>query len=653
MEVWFPDLKTLFLPESLELAPEILSELLEQEKRNFYAKLEISDDKISFETFQDSSILDYYFGILEHYQGVHSDDTIRKIIEDFEPKYIDFWNEISYSQRYFEMLKICLKSWGLDLEETRIITKSIEWFEVRGIDLSQEKQTQLKNISKKLSELSQNFSNNVVDSKKEFEYNIEDESIISEMPDDDKQAAKDRAIKKNISWYLFDASQGAYMSIMKYCSDSQVRKHFYEFRHKVATTWKHDNSPIILEILKLRHEKAQLLGFNNYAELSLKFKMAESPEQVIELFSDISNKAQSKSKAELDEIRDYFDITDLQIWDLSYYANILRKKKYALDDRELKKYFEFEAVLQWMFEITKKLYGIEVKKIDQESYNQDVSIYEVYKDGTFISYFFTDYFYNELKRPGAWANILREKFEENKKITLNVCNFQKSENGQTLLTLSDVETMFHEFGHATHEMLSRSKYSELSGFHVEWDFVELPSQLLENWCRDSSGMRIFAKHIETWEWVPEEMFLKLEQLENFGSWEFVITQNTYAMMDMWLHSITPPSSVQELEDFVNKNYDDNASFVRGEVYSPHTSFTHIFDGWYAAGYYSYMWAEIIEKEVWKAFKDSWDIFSPEVAEKFHDMVLSAGTIKKASELFRDFFWRDVEISAFLSEKGLA
>jgi oligopeptidase A len=165
-------------------------------------------------------------------------------------------------------------------------------------------------------------------------------------------------------------------------------------------------------------------------------------------------------------------------------------------------------------------------------------------------------------------------------------------------------------------------------------------------------MSLFAKHVETGEWVPEEMFQKLEKLENFGSWEFVIAQNTYAMMDMWLHSNEVPKNREELEGFVNKNYDDNASFTRGDVYSPHTSFTHIFDGWYAAGYYSYMWAEIIEKEVWKAFKDSWDIFSPEIAKKFHDTILSAGTTKKASELFRDFFWRDVEIDAFLSEKWL-
>ena len=212
--------------------------------------------------------------------------------------------------------------------------------------------------------------------------------------------------------------------------------------------------------------------------------------------------------------------------------------------------------------------------------------------------------------------------------------------------------MFHEFGHATHEMLSRSEYSDLSGFHVEWDFVELPSQLLENWCRDRTWIKLFAKHKDTGEMVPDYMLDKLDQLETFWNGQLVLWQNTYAMMDMMLHSWNIPKTEQELDDFVNANYDANALLSRGEVYSPHTSFTHIFDGGYAAGYYSYMWAEIIEKEVWRVFKDSWDIFSPEVARKFHNTILSAGTTKKASELFRDFFWRDVKIDAFLSEKGL-
>jgi len=648
----FPNLEFLYRPDSLVLAAEVLSELLDKEKEDFRKKLETPDSEISFDTFEDFSTLDYYFSILEHYQGVHSDDTIRKIIEGFEPQYIDFGNEISYSKRYYEMLRIAIEKGDMNEQQTRIITKSIEAFEVRWIALEWEKQDELKSISKRLSELSQKFSNNVVDSKKDFEYIVTDESIMSEMPEDDRKIALKRAEKICKKWYLFDSSQSSYMSVMKYCSDSEVRKHFYEFRQSVASNWEYNNKWLILEILQLRERKAILLGFNNYAELSLKFKMADSPEQVIELFSEISSKWKVKAQSEIDEITQYFHLEDIQTWDISYYANKLREEKYSLDSKELKKYLLFDNVLWAMFETIFKLYKLEFREIQVDTYNESVTIYEVYKEWEFISYFFTDYFYNELKRPWAWANMIREKYWKNKKIVLNVCNFQKWIDGQTLLTMWDVETMFHEAGHAIHEMLSTSEYSELSGFHVEHDFIELPSQLLENWCRDREWMKLFARHHKTGEEVPKDMLTKLEKLDTFWNGQFILAQNIFAMLDMSLHSQKIPRTEQELDDIAHKNHDTNSLLPRWEIYSPHTSFTHIFDGWYSAGYYSYMWAEIIEKEVWKVFKDSGDIFSPEIAKRFHDTILSAWTTKKASEMFQDFIWRDVQIDAFLSEKGL-
>jgi len=648
----FPDLEFLYSHEALKLALIILEELLTKERNEFYSKLKTPDDEICFETFDDVSILEYYFWILDHYQGVHGDDDIRKIIEAFEPKYIDFGNEVAYSARYYEMLELCYSRQSLNTEQRKIISDSIERFKVRGINMQEQKQERLKIINKKLSEIAQKFSNNVVDSKKEFEYHVDDKTCIDEMPEDDKLLAKLRAEKMWKKGYLFDASQGSYMSIMKYCSDSSIRKDFYQARQMTASWWKYNNKPLILEMLSLRQEKAEILWFENYAQLSLVFKMADSPEQIIELFSDISRKAKPKAQSEIDEICEYFKLEDIQNWDIWYYANKLKQEKYSFDSKELKKYFVFENVLEWMFETIFRLYNLEFKEIQVNTYNKDVTVYKVFKDWRFLSYFFTDFFYNELKRPWAWANILRETSPKGKKIVLNVCNFQKWADGLTLLTLWDVETMFHEFGHATHEILSRSEYSQLSGFHVEHDFIELPSQLLENWCRDAQWMKLFAKHYKTWEMVPDDMLSKLKILDTFWNGQFIIGQNIYAMMDMMLHSSKVPSSEQELDEKVNQSYDTHSLLPRWEVYSPHASFTHIFDGWYAAGYYSYMWAEIIEKEVWKAFKDSGNIFSPEIAQKFHDTILWAWSIKKASQLFRDFFGRDVDINAFLEEKWL-
>ena len=649
----FPDLDFLYSSKVLGIAEEILEELLKQEQRDFQEKLTIWDTEICFDTFEEFSYLEYFFGLLEHYQWVNNDEVIRKIIENFEPKYIDFGNEIAYSKRYYDMLTYCYKKTSLDSEQKRILEKSIEAYEVRGIGLVKKKQDQLKKINKKLSQLSQKFGNNVLDSQKQFSYLIEYPEIISEMPKDDIDVAKKKAEKKKKKWYIFDASGSSYMSIMKYCNDDTVRKYFYEVRNKYATEKKYDNKTVILDILQQRKTKSHILGYKNYAELSLVFKMADSPEEIQELFTRISQKARKKAEKEIQEIQEFFKIEHIDVWDLSYYARKLKEQKYALDDKELKKYFEFEKVLQGMFSIVKKLYGLEMKKIDIQTYHKDVQVYEVYRDGVFLSYFLTDYFYRPLKRHGAWANILRERFQNNKKLVINVWNFQKGIDGITLLTFWDVETMFHEFGHATHEIMSQSDHSELSGFHVEWDFVELPSQLLENWCRHPQGLQTFAQHYKTGKSIPQNILDTLEELQTFGVGNMILKQNEYATLDIALHSEKFPQKEQHLTDKISEIHEQCSIFPKIQAYNPATSFTHIFDGGYAAWYYSYMWAEIIEKEVWKIFLDSGDIFSKKVANKLYDTILSQWTKKKASELFRDFTWRDIQIDAFLSEKGLS
>jgi Zn-dependent oligopeptidase len=648
----FPDLQFLYSSSVLALAPEILGELLEKEKADFFEKLEIQDRNISFETFEDFSLLSYFFGLLEHYQWVNNDEGIRKIVEDFEPKYIDFGNEVAYSKRYYDMIVYCLENTELDPEQERILSLTREEYEIRGIALSAEKQELLKENNQTLSRLTQTFWNNVLDSQKEFSYLIADESIIADMPEDDRKVAQKKAEEREETWFLFDASGSSYSSIMKYCSDSEIRKYFFDARQSFATEDARDNKKVILDILSERQNKSHILGFQNYLELSLHFKMAESGKQIEELFEKITHKAKTKAQGEVREIQEYFVLPEMQPWDLSYYARKLREQKYALDDKELKKYFELESVLSGMFEIIEKLYWLEMRRIQEASYDSEIRIFDVYKDDVFLSYFFLDLFYRPLKRHGAWANIVRENFHDKKKIVVNVSNFQKGSDGVTFLTLWDVETLFHEFGHATHEMMSRSPHSELSGFNVEWDFVELPSQLLENWCRHPDGLVLFAKHYQTGVKMPQSMVDTLQKLETFGVGNMILKQNEYSSLDLLLHGWEIPKTETELQNIVEWNYDACSLFQRGNIYNPHTSFTHIFDGGYAAGYYSYMWAEIIEKEVWKAFLDSGDIFSPTVSKRLYDAILSAGSTKKASELFRDFMGREVQIDAFLSEKGL-
>ncbi len=444
------------------------------------------------------------------------------------------------------------------------------------------------------------------------------------------------------------------MAIMKYCTDSQVRKYFYTSKHQFASSWKYDNREIILEILKLRDKKAKILWYKNYAEFSLVFKMSDTPDEIISLIDEVTGKAKNKANEEIMQLKKYFNLEKLDNWDLSYYSRIYKEKEFKFDEKELKKYFEFDRVLNWLFEITNKLYWLEMREITTDSYSSDLKFYEVYKDNKLISYFIGDYFYNPDKRSWAWCDNFRPKMDDSEKwqilpIIVNVCAFAKWEKWKTLLNHIDVETMFHEFGHAIHEMLSISKYSDLTWFNVEWDFVELPSQIMENWALEEKSLKLFAKHNETGVDIPEYMFLNMKKLEKYWTGNFTLRQNEFAGLDMILHSQTIPDTIDELDDYIFPIV-NNYSIIEKDIdYKMYTGFSHIFDWWYGAWYYSYMRAEIIEAQVWDIFKKKW-IFDKETADKFLHTILSAGSIKKASELFYDFAWVSISSKAFLERK---
>nr|MDD3720381.1 M3 family metallopeptidase [Candidatus Gracilibacteria bacterium] len=647
------DLKFLFSKEVLDVSLEVLQELLDEEKKDFDEILKLTNEKITFETFMDFSKLDLFFSLLNHLQNVKSSDEIRNIIEDFEPKYVDFGNYIAYNKRYYDMIVYCKNNCNLDNEQKRILDLSIKSYEVKGINLEEEKQNRLKEISKRLSELSQKFGNNLLDSEKEFKYVFETDETIKDIPQNELEEAKIKAEKEGKTGYLFDSSPASYMAIMKYCTESDVRKHFFTEKHKFASSGKFDNRKLVLEILKLRDEKSHILGYKNYAELSLVFKMADTPENVIKLIDEVSIKAKDKAETEIVEFKKYFNLADFNPWDLAYYSRIYKEKEFNFDERELKKYFEFDKVLNGLFTIANKLYGIEMREVEIDSYSSDIRFYEVYKEGKLISYFVGDYFYNQDKRSGAWCDNMRPKIEYKGKtyipIVVNVCAFLNQGTGKTLLNFIDVETMFHEFGHALHEMLSKSKYSDLSGFNVEWDFVELPSQLMENWCNEEESLKLFAKHNETGEEIPKSMLETMDKLKKYGTGNFTLRQNEFASLDMHLHSKVVPDNIEKLDDFVLDFINNYGIFKKDKDYKMYASFSHIFDGGYGAGYYSYMWAEIIEAQVWSIFKNK-GIFDKETADRFLKTILSAGTTKDASMLFEDFAGVSISPNAFLDRK---
>ncbi|QFR39637.1 M3 family metallopeptidase [Candidatus Gracilibacteria bacterium 28_42_T64] len=650
----FPDLNFLFSKEVLDITLELLGELLNEEKDLFTKLLQTKKEDITFEVFDDEDLLDYFWSLLNHYQNVNNTDVIRDITDTFRPQLQDFGNYVAYNRPYFEMLEYCNSHCELDQDQKRAMHLRIKAFKDRGINLDEKKQDRLKELNKILSELSNAFSNNIVDDEARFEYIIEDIEPIKNLPVDVLENTKNEAKKKEKKGYLFSADPTAYIAIMKYCSDSEIREDFEKAKNSFASKGKYDNRGIILDILKYKREKAQILGYKNYAELSLNDKMADSPEQVFELIEGISGKAKIQAEMELDDLKKYFDIDDIQSYDLGYFARKLKEEKYSLDEKELKKYFEYENVLEYLHDFVKGFYGLELKEVKNPIYNENVKMYEVYKGGKLISYYFLDAFYRKEKRGGAWADNLREKndFGGNMKIpvVVNVCNFQKSE-GKTLLTMRDVETIFHEFGHAIHEMLSESKLSELSGFGVEWDFVELPSQILENWVTERESLEKLGKHFETAEPISKKLLDTLDALKTFMMGGFVLRQNEFALLDMNLYVDPVPSSVKELDKKTLSLTNKFGLFTKGEDYKMYTSFGHIFGGGYAAGYYSYMWAEIIEADVFAKIKEL-GMFDEQVGEKFIKTILGQGTRKPADELFFDFMGRKVQNTAFLKRKGL-
>lgn len=644
----FPNVAFLYEKESLELFEEILKELLIKEKEKFQKIISTPKEEIKFSDFQDFDWLRYLFMLLNHIDMVDKSDLTQKIIEDFEPLYTDFSNETTFSLPYYERILTVLANEKLDNEQKRILELEKKSFELNGINLEKNIQEEIKKINLELSKLSLDFQNNIVASKNKFLYHISNIDSIKELPESTLENARKRAEKEQKTWYLFDADPTAFWDIMEYCQDENIRKDFSEARNCFATENENDNTKVVLQILKLKEKKAKLMGYQNYCEVSLATKMAKDPKVVFELLEWITRKAKQKAQIEIEELKNHFGLSKLQSWDSAYYSRKLKQEKYWLDEKELKKYFEYENVKNYLFDFISTFYGIEMKQIQTQTYHPDALLFEVYKDGKLISYYLLDPFYRSTKRPWAWADNPRGRFGEKVPFIVNVCNFQKQDSN-TLLTMRDVETLFHEFGHALHEMLSESQYSDLSGFNVEWDFVELPSQLHENWVSTRESLEKLGKHFETGEKIPKEMLDTLDTLKTYMSWLFTLRQNEFALLDMKLYSEKAPANVEELNKNALEIANSISIFERDEKYKMYASFGHIFGGGYAAWYYSYMWAEILEADVFERIYELW-MFDRNVGEKFISTILGQWTRKEAGELFRDFMGRELSSEAFMKRK---
>ena len=652
-----PDYAFLSSKDALENYEEALNNELQKAKDIFETILK--KDSQSFEDIVEPFLagdrnLHILYTFLHNINSTDSSDTTRNIIQNFQPKYVDYTNIVSLSPEFYQKLK---QVKAKNKDQQRSLDLLVQGMEISGVHLEGEKKKRLEEVNKLRSNLAEKFSNNTIDSRKQFFHHLESDESIQDMPEQDKQEAAEEAKSRDLEGWVFTLSAPSYQAIMKYCSDRDLRKKFFLAFNSIATEGDFDNRPLVIETLSLRQEKAQLVGKKDYAEYILQERMAKDSTEVLTVIESVIAKSKIKAEKDIEELKTFSGLEDFSLWDSGYYSEKLMKEKFNIDDKELKKYFPLDQALSGLFKIVNRLYGVEMKQIEVKSYHEEVQTFEVWRNGEKIALFLLDLFARKSKRGGAWCNDLRQRLVTKDgveiPIVINVCNFGKSTGGKpTLLTHYDVQTLFHEFGHALHVMLGKNQYNNLSGFSTEWDFVELPSQILENWCWEKESLELFAKHYQTGEVLPDEMLQSLKKSRTFMSGNFVLRQNEFAMLDIKLHTESIPETVEELDQKCLDIAQEYSVLKKPDSYKMYAAFSHIFAGGYAYGYYSYLWAELLEADAFQAFKKA-GIFNKEIGEKFRETILSAGTSAPAAELFRNFMGRDVDVQAYLEKQGLA
>ena len=597
--------------------------------------------------------------------SAETNDKIQKIAQDVSPLLSEFNNDITLNEKLFIRVKEVYNSkerLKLTEEENTLLDKKYKGFSRNGANLSKDKKLNLREIDKKLSKLKLKFGENVLAETNKFEMLIINEKDLSGLPEGAKEAAKQLAESKNKKGWLFTLDYPSYIPFMTYADNRELRKKLsFAFGNRSFNNDAFDNKNIVLKIVTLRYKRAKLLGYKSHAHFVLEERMAETPEKVLEFLYELLEKVKPAAEKEFKNLENFAkkldDIGRLEKWDSVYYSEKLKQKLYDFDDEQLKPYFKLENVIRGVFSVANKLYDLNFEKIDTiDKYHKDVLTYKVTdKNGDFISIFYTDFFPREGKRNGAWMTSFkpqytRNDYNERPHISI-VCNFTKpTKSKPSLLTFNEVTTLFHEFGHALHGMLANTTYPSLSGTSVSWDFVELPSQVLENWCYEEAVLKLFAKHYETGEVIPIELVKKIKDSSTFHEGMQTLRQISLGLLDMSWHTLDPAHIIDvkkhELTAFKNtKLYPDIAKNCTS------TSFSHIFQGGYSSGYYSYKWAEVLDADAFDYFSEN-GIFNKEIATKFKDNILSKGGTENPMTLYKRFRGQKPKPEALLKRAGL-
>ena len=591
---------------------------------------------------------------------------LQTVVKEASPMLTEYENDITLNARLFARVKAVYDgraSLKLDPESAMLLDKTYKRFARNGANLDEKGKERLRAIDKELSQLSLQFNENVLNETNEFVMIVTDEKDLAGLPDFVREAAKETAKKKGKEGWVFTLQAPSYGPFMQYADNRALRQKMYmAFNGRGFHGDKNDNSTIIQKTITLRYERANLLGYKTHADFILEESMAGSKDKVQGFLNELVTYARPAAERQLGELTTYakahgFKEDKLQAWDNSYYAEKLKKEKYDLDDETLKPYFKLENVLNGAFMVSNKLYGVTFKeRKDIPVYNPEVKTFDVFdKDGKFLAVFYGDYFPRPGKRSGAWMNDVQgQKIENDQNIRphiVNVCNFTRpTDTKPSLLTFYEVTTLFHEFGHGLHGMLTNGHYESLTGTSVPRDFVELPSQVMENWCYDPEALKLFARHYQTNEVLPNELIEKIRASQNFLAGLANLRQLRFGLVDMYYHGQKPTGeSITQVESKV----DSVANLfprVEGVAFSP--AFQHIFAGGYSAGYYSYKWSEVLDADAFEFFKENGGLENKAAADSFRKNVLEKGGSEKPMELYKKFRGREPSPKAMLRRSGL-
>lgn len=560
----------------------------------------------------------------------------------------------------------------LDAVQQKIIDDELRDFKLAGVALEGEAKKRYAEIQKKLSELTTKFEENILDATQYWFFHTEDLNQLAGLPEHIIAFAEATAEQKQLAGYVLTLDVPCYIAVIKYADNSELRENFYTAFSTRASDQgpdakKFDNSDVMVEILQLREERSKLLGFNNYAEYSLVPKMAESVQQVLDFLYDLADKSKKFAKKDLESLKQFakekLNLENLHAWDMSYIAEKLQQEKYAISDELLRPYFPEDKVFSGMFDVINKIYGMQVKEITKfETWHEQVRFFEIYDEQNNLrGKFYADLYARPQKRGGAWMDDCRGRYikpngEINTPVAYLTCNFTQAVNGQpALLTHDEVITLFHEFGHGLHHMLTQIDYVNASGINgVAWDAVELPSQFMENFCWQRESVNLFASHYETGEPLPEDLFNKMLAAKNFQSGAAMLRQLEFALFDFILHSQAAPNNPQEIQAVLDRVRKQVAVIIPPSFNRFQHSFSHIFAGGYAAGYYSYKWAEVLSSDVFAKFEEQESgVLSRDIGKKFLTEILEKGSSKEAMELFVNFRGREPKVDALLAHSGLA